>query len=271
MKKLITKHTNDQYRMAGNLSFRAQPLIFFILLLFALPSTAQDKPSGGEIEMDPKYATIRWRFSIMPILSFYDANTSYLESPKATQGLGLSAKAEFKLSPRSTTKLIVGLEYLNEGMKFDSYYFAPGHSVLFDKNYNYTHKLHISQVYLPILFKQSFGDEDRKANTAYISGGWAFRYLMGTHYKISSKTDGNTIDQGFSPMTVEHKFITETGGSALVGGMGFEHKLAGMKRAVFFEMYYHYNLSRIHYIGNNHTNNIRFRNHSLTIGVGYEF
>ena len=232
---------------------------------------AQDKPKGGDIEIQPKYATINWRCSLMPILSFYVPNTDYMGATQPTQGLGLSVRAEFKLTPNSTMKLLVGADYLNEGMKFDTYYFAPGYSVLYDKNFNFTHKLHISEIYVPVLFKQSFQDEDKRANTVYISGGWAFRYMLGTNYKITSKIDGAVVAKGFSPMRVEHHFITDFSGSALMAGFGYEHKLPGMKHCVFFESYFRYNLSRINYVGNNATNKVWFRNHSLTISVGYEF
>jgi hypothetical protein len=257
--------------MTNDRSLGTRTFFLLLLLLPSLLSLAQDKPKGGDIEIEPKYATIKWRISLMPILSFYTANTDYMGAVQPTQGLGLSARAEFKLTPNSTLKLLMGLDYLNEGMKFDSYYFAPGYSILYDKNFNYTHHLHISELYIPILFKQSFTDEDKKQNSMYISGGWAFRYMMGTNYRITSKDDGSTVDKGFSTMTVEHHFLTDYSGSALLGGFGYEHKLPGMKNCVFLETYYHYNLSRILYVGNNGTNKIRFRNHSLTIAVGYEF
>ena len=207
----------------------------------------------------------------MPILSLYVPNKDYMGSTQPTQGLGASIRAEFKLTPNATMKILFGLDYLNEGMKFDTYYFSPGYSVLYDKNFNFTHKLHISELYMPILFKQSFSDEDKLPNSFYISGGWAFRYLIGTNYKITSKADGSVVGQGFSTMTVEHHFMTDYSGSALLAGFGYEHKLPGMKRCVFFEGFFHYNLSRILYIGNNYTNKVLFKNHSLTISVGYEF
>jgi len=168
-------------------------------------------------------------------------------------------------------KILFGADYMNEGMRFDSYYFPPGTIKLFDKNYNYTHQLHISEIYVPILFKQSFTDEDKKVNSVYISGGWAFRSMLGTNYKITSKADGQVVAKGFSKMLVEHHFLTDNSGSSLMAGMGMEHKLPGMKQSVFFETYFHYNLSRIRYIGKDNSNNIYFRNNSLTISVGYEF
>jgi hypothetical protein len=242
-----------------------------VLFLFCNSTFAQDKPSGGEVILEPKYATINQRFGIMPVISFYTPNTDFMGATQSTQGLGISYRLELKLNPNSTMKLLVGADYLNEGMKFDTYYFAPGYSVLYDKNFNYTHQLHIHELYIPILFKQGVNDEDKKPNSFYFSGGWAFRYLIGTNYKVTEKSGGQVVAKGFSTMTVEHKFLTDNSGSALLAGLGYEHKLPGMKRSVFFETYYHYNLSRILYRGNNGTNNIKFRNHCLTITVGYEF
>ena len=243
----------------------------FPLLLFSIPVFSQDKPGGGDVILPEKYASIHWRCSLLPVVSLYNTNPNLMSATQATAGLGLSARAEFKINPKSTMKLLFGADYLNEGMKFDSYYFAPGYSVLFDRNFNFTHHLHISEFYIPILFKQSFTDEDKKVNSAYISGGWAFRYLMGANYKITEKDNGATVAKGFSGMYVEHKFLTDNSGSALMIGTGMEHKLPGMQRSVFFEIYFHYNLSRIHYSGDNNSNDILFKNNSLTISVGYEF
>lgn len=266
-----TQSTNDQWPMTNDHGSYYCSLIIFALLLSSFSGFSQDKPKGGDIEIDPHYATVRIRCSLIPVVSFYTPNTDYMSNTQNTLGLGVSCKAEFKLTRGATLKLVVGAEYLNEGMRFDSYYFAPGYSVLYDKNFNFTHSLHISELYIPILFKQGLNDEDAKVNSVYLSGGWAFRYVIGTNYKVTEKDNGQVVQQGFSPMLVEHHFLVDNAGSALLGGLGMEHKFPGRKRSVFFESYFHFNLSRIHYAGNNNSNNVKFRNHCLSLGVGYEF
>lgn len=245
--------------------------IYFVTLFSTSITLAQDKPKGGEVENPPKYATIKFRTSLLPIVSFYTPAPYVTGSSQATAGLGLSFRAEFKITPKSQMKLLFGADYLNEGLKFDSYYFPLGTLHIFDKNFNYTHQLHISELYVPILFKQSLTDEDKKINSVYFSGGWAFRTMLGTNYKITDKSNGAVVAKGFSPIRLEHFRINENSGSSLMAGMGMEHRLPGMQKAVFFETFFHYNLSRIKYTGETNSNNILFSDNSLTISVGYEF
>lgn len=265
------KSAKSQKLKAKDSFLLSKSLILFITILLPTISLAQDKPTGGDVILPVKYATINFRASILPIVSFYTPAPYMTGASQATAGLGLSFRAEFKITPKSQMKILFGADYLNEGMKFDSYFFPIGTTPLYDKNFNYTHQLHISELYVPILFKQSFTDEDRNVNSVYVSGGWAFRTMLGANYKITEKSDGNVIAKGFSPLLMEHKFLTDNSGSTLMVGMGMEHKLPAMKNAVFFEAFFHYNLSRVKYTGQNNSNKVLFRNHSLTISVGYEF
>ena len=243
--------------------------VLFILSVSYLVSFSQKL--GGEITIKPKDIVMKWRASFMSVVSFYKPNTDYMGNPKATQGFGLSYKGELNFPESKKMKLLMGVEYLDEGISFDSYYFAPGYSVLYDKNFTFTHKVHIHELYVPILFKQSINSENDHSNSLYFSAGWAFRYMLGAQYKITDKSNSKIVDKGFSNLTIEHHVLVDNGSAAFLGGIGIEHRTLDMKQGWIFEIYYRYNLSRYDYIGNNNSNNILFRNNNLSVSVGYEF
>lgn len=246
----------------------------FICFLFAvatLPSYSQKL--GGEIHIDPKDIVMKWRAGFMSVISFYTPNLDYMGATKATQGFGLSFKGELNFPETKKMKLLMGLEYLDEGLTFDSYYFSPGYSVLYDKNFTFTHKVHIHELYVPILMKLSINNENDHTNSVYLTAGWSFRYLLGAQYKITNKADSKIVAKGFSVLNIEerHRLLTDNGGGSLQWGIGMEHRIPNMKQGWIFEVQYRYNLARYQYIGNNNTNNILFRNNNLSISVGYEF
>jgi len=257
------KFTETNMKLFRNLFF------VFVLSLIAFPSFSQKL--GGEITIRPKDIVMKWRASFMSVISFYQPNSDYMGNTKATQGFGLSYKGELNFPESKRAKLIMGVEYINEGITFDSYYFAPGYSVLYDKSFSFTHKVHLHELYIPILFKQSITSENDHNNSLYFSAGWAFRYMLGSQFKIIDKSDSKMVDKGFSNLTIEHDVLTDNGSAALLGGIGMEHRTPDMRQGWIFEVYYRYNLSRHRYIGNNNTNNILFRNNNLTVSVGYEF
>ena len=243
--------------------------IFFVLLLSGVTVSAFAQSLGGDIHIRPKDIVMKWRASFMSVVSFYQPNADYMGNTKATQGFGLSYKGELNFPEAKKLKLLMGVEYLDEGLTFDSYYFP----ILYDKNFSFTHKVHIHELYIPFLFKASINSENDHVNSLYFSAGWAYRYLLGAQYKIINKADSKMVDKGFSNFTLEdkHKLLTDNGGAALLGGIGMEHRTPDMRQGWILEIYYRYDLARCLYIGNNNSNHILFRNNNLSISVGYEF
>src|SRR3990172_949408 len=117
----------------------------------------------------------------MPALIFYKNNTDVTDNTKPGRGLGLSWHGEFNFKRAARFKFMMGIDYLGQRMVFNSYY----NPVIYDKQFNYTHELWISQLQFPVLFKQSLGNEDNQLNIFYFSGGWSFRALFGARAKIT--------------------------------------------------------------------------------------
>lgn len=214
---------------------------------------------------------VRWRFSLIPVISFYNNSEDYTINTRSLIGFGAGAKAELSLKSSKTSKVITGLEYFNQGMAFDSYYFAPGHSVKYDKHFDYHHSLRFQELQLPLLFKQCFNNEDDKFYSVYLTFGWACRYVFLANSTIANAQTGVAAWKGSSDMEFEHFLGYKKLGAILLAGAGFEKKLGDFNRAIFFEFSYNYNIFRLHYAGDGLSNNIFFKNNQLTIGLGYKF
>ncbi len=241
------------------------------ILLFIISSglwAQKDDKMGGDVMLKPKEISLKSRWGIMPSLIFYKNNPDVTENTRPGRGLGLSWHGEFNFKRAARSKFMMGIDYLGQRMVFDSYY----NPVLFNEQYDYTHELWIHQLQFPFLLKQCFGNEDNQINIFYISGGWAFRALMGASAKISDKATGEEVWKGFSEMELEHHFLFDAGGGLFMGGMGLEHKVSSdFKKSIYLEAYYRHNLSRARYIGNSFSNSVYFRDPALTICLGFEF
>lgn len=248
-------------RIAGN-------YCFFLALLLSGTLFSQKDDLGGKVENKPKEAIIKNRWGIMPALIFYKNNPDVTDNTHPGRGLGLSWHGEFNFKRAARLKFVVGVDYLGQRLVFNSYY----NPVIYDKQFDYTHKLWIHQLQFPFLFKQSLGNEDNQRNVFYFSGGWAFRAMFGASARITDNATGEEVFKGFSEMTLEHHTIYDGGGGILMGGMGLEHKVStDFKKSVYLEAYYRHNLSRARYTGNNFSNSVYFRDPGLTICLGFEF
>ena len=238
------------------------------LLFFTFAAAAPVNSVSPDFETD---ILLRWRLSVMPVISFYNNNPDYTINTHALVGFGLGAKAELSLKSNKRSKLIAGMEYINQGLKFDSYYFMQGYSLRYDKHFDYEHSIRFQAIELPLLYKQCFTDEDDKFYSAYVMIGWACRYIFTANATITNAETGTLIWEGTSDLESEHPLFYKKISTALLFGGGFERKLGNYNHAVFFEACYHYNLFRLHYTGNELSNNIFFKNNQLTIGIGYKF
>lgn len=211
------------------------------------------------------------RSSFNPALSIYKPNPNFMGSSKALQGLGFSIKTEMRFKKRATTRFLTGLEYYKEGIRFNGYYFAQGHSSIYDGNLNYSHKLSFNEMFIPFLVKQNNNDEDQNQNSFYFMAGWGLRINANAKTEITQNSNGTVIYSDQTKIIYEHPLIGKSIGSTLLLGAGYEYKLPEMKNGIFFEGLFHFNLTRVKYKGNGTSNDITFSKHTFGIGIGFEF
>ncbi len=198
----------------------------------------------------------------------------YQNNPDLTTGT--TASFSFNLGYRRTytffgSSFDVGLEYINENLSFNSYYHADGYSPLFGAPFPFQHALNINEFQLPVLFRKSFGREDKKRAIPYITFGWALRYFVYSSTSITDTENGVQVYDGKTNITFEYPFFSYHLGALLQGALGLQLNNVRTKKGLFFELGYKLALSRFNYIGNNNSNELLIKDSNFTFNIGKKF
>ena len=258
MPLLLKRYTQSSF--SGFHMFRYNSFISFLLILiqaqtgFAqLNQTARQKP----------------KFMIMfsGIISLYHNDPRITANTSPLPGYSLSVRSEFPIA--KDLKLVTGLEIISQGLTFDSYYFAPGSSVLFDKNYIYNHNIRCNEIAIPLLIRMNLTPREEAAfHTFYVSLGWELKYNLSARSTIINSNDGSLLYDGPVSLSYENHFLNQDIGNYIVASLGYNRNLFPSKKSVFFDITYRYGLSRNLYTGNGNSNHLFFRNTNLNIGIG---
>ena len=104
-------------------------------------------------ENKPKKAYTR--VVIGPALSFYKNNPAHTSDTKPKSSFYAGVFEEIRMY--KDFSFVPGIEYLYQGMTFNSYYVAPGVLTLYDKHFNYNYTLTMQELRLNLLFRQVIG------------------------------------------------------------------------------------------------------------------
>jgi len=182
------------------------------------------------------------RIVIGPALSFYKNNPVHTSDTKAKSSFYAGVFEEIRMY--HDFSFVPGIEYLYQGVTFNSYYLSPGYQTLYDKHFNYNYTLKMQEIRLNVLFRQVLGIETRNLITGYIEYGYVLRYLASTKLIVNSNLTGTEMFSGKADFAFEHPVIINTMASGLKLTAGMQHNFFKTHRAWFFECTYMYSLSR---------------------------
>jgi hypothetical protein len=219
---------------------------------------------------------LKYQFMAFGVISFYSNDSRITTNSKASKGYGASFKVEIPLT--KGIRFVPGLEIMHQGLDFDSYYFAPGYSVTFDKSFDYHHTIRTTELSLPLLIKVALTKKriDDLPNFMYATAGWEIKYNLNSHTTITQNSDGSFLYDGNIQLPYESEFLGSGVGNYIVAGLGLNHNFLPKKNSLVFELTYRYGLARTWYRGNPYadfqfSNNILYRNANLSVGVGLRF
>jgi hypothetical protein len=191
-------------------------------------------------EKTPKKAYTRVVFG--PALSFYKNNPVHTTDTKAKSSFYMGLFEEILL--HKDFSFVPGIEYLYQGMTFNSYYLISGVQTIYDKHFNYNYALTMQETRLNLMFRQVLGIETRNPITGYIEYGYILRYIIHPQLKVNSNLAGTEMYSGDADIRFEHPLIFKTMASGLKLTAGMQHNFFRTHRAWFFEVSYMYSLSR---------------------------
>lgn len=232
-------------------------LITSLLLFTIANSLAQDVAPG------PPRKPIRMYASILAPVYAYDPGTCGNVKTAFSFNLGLK-----KTITVFNSDFDIGLEYVNQSLTLDSYFFANGYSVIYDKNFLFEHDLNINELELPILFRKTFGKETRSKVTTYLNIGWALRYFAYSSTSIQDLNTGIQVYEGKTNIKFEYPFISDRLGNLYQAALGMQFNNIRTRKALFIEMSFKLALSRIEYTGINNSNDLLIRDCSINFTIG---
>lgn len=204
-------------------------------------------------------------------VSFFKVDKRISEKAVPRVGGGAMFRMEFYPSPSVHVQL--GFELMTQSCSFNTYYFAPGYSTIYDHSYGYTHTLRTLELYVPILIRVGLNpDEANQRNIFYILGGYAPKLFLGASNNIVDNATGKGITGGSTALAFEHHFINEEVGHVLIAGFGLDKRFGFVEKYMSFECIFRYNLSRFSYnIGRNTGDMMLIKNCCLSLQIGYRF
>jgi len=232
-------------------------VVKIFLLLLPLCSYSQEgrKPSR-----------LKHRISAGPVISLFKNDPHFTINTKAKAGANVAYKTEILLGRK--TNVLLGLEYMSQGLKFNGYYADTGFTYLYDETFAYTHELRYNEVQLPIGLKLAFNGDKESPYTGYLFGGIGFRYIFSSYVVISSDSTETTPYDGKGTIGFEHELVMKGFNAFYHGGLGIQKNYRATGKSVFLELTFKRGFSRIHYTGHENSNNINFRDNNLAITFG---
>jgi hypothetical protein len=236
--------------------------IKFLLLTLLLPLSIFSQGDSYAF----RQGRVKHRLSAGVVKSFYVNHPEHTDHTLGKLGYSASYKAELFI--RGRANVMLGLEYLSQGLAFRGYYKKPGYTYLFDRSYAYTHELSIQEAQLPLSIKLTFNHEKESFYSPYMIGGIGARYIISSYTVITNDSTGLTVYDGPDNIDFENQRLMKKMSSFYQLGFGLQYNYRNTARAVFFEVSYKYGISRLHYDGDNGSNNLGIRDGHLSFMAG---
>jgi Outer membrane protein beta-barrel domain len=195
--------------------------------------------------------------------------TNYVSGMSAKVGYTFGLIEEIPVQRRSYIE--IGAEIFQDGLSFNSYFFAPGASVVYDGNEIYNHNITMNEVQIPVLYKVPLGPTDRKLRCVYMTVGAKFRYVSYTNSTVDSS--GYLIWAGQKDVSSYYKLFSPFGSSVFEISLGYQRNtIRKIRRGWYMNLEYDYGLSPLVYSGNREGSNyVVFHLNTLTFKIGKIF
>lgn len=209
------------------------------------------------------------RVSTGAVFSFFGKDPHVAKNIHPLFGFTVAYNAEIELV--DNTSILTGLTYTNQAVKFNGYYVAPGHTYLFDETFAYSHRLRFQSIQLPIAVKFNLNVEEDHPFTPYFFAGLGFSYIFKAKVSVVSDSTEKNVYKGPVDLGYENHLIHKKVNTFFQGGIGIQRNLRKKERALFLDLIYKMDISRLQYNGYENSNHVRMRNSNLSIVMGLKF
>ncbi len=189
-----------------------------------------------------KSPRIRTRFTAGPLISMYSINEHHARKPHQKASGVISLKEEIRMNNAHNVHFLFGVEYLVQGMNFNSYYFAPGELQLYNDDMGFNYSLYINEIDVPLQVKLSLKHENNALFTPYFMFGYHLRTILNANLKVSE--NGNEVLSKAEDITFKNPTVTNKHNPFLSITYGIQKNNPDNTRTAFFaEITYRQGLS----------------------------
>lgn len=244
-------------------------LITLVFCISVISSFAQED-GGKKLRNARRNPRVKTRVSFSPVLGFYKTNKNHATQGKPKMAFNFSLKEEIRINRTNTDFLLLGIEYFNYSMSFNSYYFYADSIQLYNKDKMYfKYSLNVHELDFPILLKHSFQKETNTLVSSYIFAGYCYRLFLSSKLKVDD--NGNELVNQNGNLKFKNKALSSVANSFLSVGAGIQRNTQLRQNAVYGEIQFRYGLSPFYFNDTFAPSSMYVNSHFLLITVGVEF
>lgn len=256
---------------------RCRFLLAGMLILFAYDMNAQSKSESYLFHLNPfrneQSGGQQAERRVKVLLDFGLTSQFLTNDPHYTSGIkgdgAYTLGVRLSIPIQHNADIVTGIDFLHENFDFNSYFFYPGYSFLYNGDLNYNHLILMDEFQIPVLYKINFGSESRNAKNLYMTLGWIFRYIDYNNATVSEISNGGFVWEGQNDIKFALPFLTQYSSGAIEASLGYQHNTLRNGNGWFFEIEYRYGVSPFVYSGNeNGSNNVQFTLNTLSFKLG---
>lgn len=242
-------------------------LLYLFIIFFICSFATQAQEDGGKrLRIKRKNPIVKTRLGFSPVIAFYGGNKNHVSNVKQKIAFSFSLKEEIRLDKRNQSFMFLGIDYIQHGMAFNSYYFYADSIALYDKTYRYKYNLTIHEINIPLQFKYSFQRENNSMYSSYIFAGYCYRWLVANNLQVAG--EGSNIISKATDLKFKLPAFSYYNNSFFSVGFGAQKNLQLRQNAVFLEAQYKYGLSPLYFRETFSASGLYFNSHFLMITVG---
>lgn len=163
----------------------------------------------------------------------------------------------------------IGAEYLYQSFSFQSYYFTQDTLRIYDNKMEYTYRVQLNELCVPLLYKHNFSRENNDMQGIYFSAGYVYRILLPSVLVVSK--DGQSIDNANFRPEFKIPVLSNYGNSYVHFSVGFQKNNPQGKSRMYVEIFGRYGFSPFYVKTSFSANNLYFGNYFIGFGVGMKW
>jgi hypothetical protein len=210
----------------------------------------------------------KWNTGIL--LQKYYYNTYHSKNAERKISFLIGLHQEFTIDGNKNKNFIsIGTEFIYQSFAFQSYYFTQDTLRLYNNRMDYSYRVRVNELCIPLLYKHNFSRENNDIQGIYFSVGYVYRVLLPSSLDVSK--DGQNIDNTKFRPEFKIPVFNNYGNSYVHLSIGFQKNNPQGKSKMYAEIFGRYGFSPFYVKTSFSANNLYFGNYFIGFSVGIKW